>query len=249
MDSCMDGYYDIDKDMSRNKAELLKKIMKSAISVSKSKVGRIIIRDNRWADVKLKKELYSFNKQRCFSDTNLKHKKTIFLKRYAKHIDTRKLFPAKLLKMEDELHDLEHRNKFIVRDSGDSGIVGDAELESTSLDVNRKRKSVMLPKLPNLKQGIITQLQYEDEEGVLPDSEDSLTKDKNIGKETDNFWQNVILKTDSMSKSLMNDSIYHREMYMRNVVTRWKQNILHYHNLSESDIEAKNEVRKTKFYE
>ena len=93
MHTCMDGYYIQDEFMSKTKLASLARVMKGALSVSKSKTGQTITRDNKLERQRLGAKLSQFSRELKFSCLENEHKKTLFYRKYKRSINVSTSYP------------------------------------------------------------------------------------------------------------------------------------------------------------
>lgn len=123
LDGVLDSYYKVDEHMDLQKLKRIKNVMKSAISITKSKTGEVILKTNRIEAAGLNRRLNIIKKERTFAEVDLNKDKIVFKAQYKKWMDYRKAAPSDIQVVIDRYKRIksEVKQRQVSKSFGDGG--------------------------------------------------------------------------------------------------------------------------------
>lgn len=107
LDGVMDHYYKVDETMNLMKVQQMKHVMKSAMSITKSKTGEVILKTNRIELAGLKRKMNVIQNQNKIAEVDINRKKIVFKAQYKKWME------YNLHRTPSDIGEVKHRYKNI----------------------------------------------------------------------------------------------------------------------------------------
>ena len=96
IDSVIDGYYTLSDGCDWPKIVAMKRIMKGAINITKSKTGEAILKTNRVERAQLRYKIESVRREKTKAEANVNREKIVFKAKYSKWMNSKKGMPKRI---------------------------------------------------------------------------------------------------------------------------------------------------------